>query len=453
MQYRASTFLMVTMLGLASGAEAAIISTSFDELQVGEGVLEFYNGGFGSLGTGPGPNLFISFGPGWIAGLPDNYGAPGGKSAAISAVAVVNLHQGFAGITSFYYTGAPLVVDFYDQESGLGTLVREFSLPLAFGGVNFGGVAGGNVPFFKSVVFRSTGNRIDQLTFGSQVVPEPGTLEFSLPGVAVLSLAGLSRSWRRVRREMIRLGPSLSCLFLVLSVCASIANAGSIPITGSAQLRQDFFGDIERFSFSGPGLDILSNPLTVVSPAILACTQGEICDLTLRLRARFESAPGSGNGGTVDGKTANALAGTMTFSGAAFIPIPVPDPFTAPVTLMGHVTGFQYAGPPTFTSTEVFEVFVTGTGTVNLSVLAAGRCPPNCAVSFRTASWSFTGTAVVIPEPATILLLATGLVCIGALVRAPRRSGMRRVDRCRPFVPAGPRSFSGGNRNRVDLFY
>ena len=256
MKTHASTFLIVAMLITTPGAEAAIISTSFDQLQVGEDVLEFYNGGFGSLGTGPGPHLFISFGPGWIAGLPDNYGVPGGKSAGLSTVAVVNLHQGFAGLTGFYYTGAPLVVDFYDQESGLGTLVREFSLPPAFGGVNFGGVAGGNVPFFKSAVFRSTGNRIDQLTFGSTVVPEPSTLEFSLLGVAVLSLAGLRRSWRRVRREMTRHARSLSCSFLVSAVCASSANAGSIPITGYANLGPDPISDYEQFSFSGPGLTV-----------------------------------------------------------------------------------------------------------------------------------------------------------------------------------------------------
>jgi hypothetical protein len=248
MKTHASTFLIVAMLITTPGAEAAAIGASFNELQVGEDVLECYNGGFGNLGTGPGPHEGISFGPGWIAGPPDNYGEPGGKSGGISRVAIVNLHQGFAGPTGFYYIGAPLVVDFYDQENGLGTLVWEFDLPPAGGGQHFGGLAGGTVPFFKSEVFRSTGNRIDSLVFGAQPLPEPGTLELSLLGVAVLSLAGLSRSWRRVRRWMIRRGPSLLCFSLVLSVCSSVANAAGIPITGTAGLRQaPLFGDIETF--------------------------------------------------------------------------------------------------------------------------------------------------------------------------------------------------------------
>ena len=47
---------------LLMGAVAAIADPlDFNNLQIGEEVLGYYDGGFGSLGTGPGPNLGITF--------------------------------------------------------------------------------------------------------------------------------------------------------------------------------------------------------------------------------------------------------------------------------------------------------------------------------------------------------------------------------------------------------
>jgi len=156
--------------------------------------------------------------------------------------------------------------------------------------------------------------------------------------------------------------------------------------------------------------------------------------------APFGGPPGTG-GGIVDGRTADALAGRMRFPGTSFVPALVtrdshlilPDPLIAPVTVMGHVTGLHQLSHGRFPPvTDVFDVFVTGTGTVNLRVGGVIDCPspyddPNCKVLYNFANWSYSGTAVVVPEPATILLLATGLVCIGARLKVPRRSGMRRA--------------------------
>ena len=145
-------------------------------MQVGEDVLNYYNGGFGSLGTGPGPSFGVIFAPGWIAGPPDVYGSPGGKSAAISGTGIMNVPAGWSGAVSFYYFGAPLAVDFYDQQNGLGALVGTLNLPPE--GSFF--PAGAALPLFRSAVFLSGGDNIDALTNGGFVVPEPGTVQLWL---------------------------------------------------------------------------------------------------------------------------------------------------------------------------------------------------------------------------------------------------------------------------------
>jgi len=89
---RRSTLAFV-ISGVCTLTASAATTISFDQLQAGEDVLNYYNGGLGSMGSGPGPSAGVIFSPGWIAGPPDAYSAPGGKSAAISGTATVNVPQ------------------------------------------------------------------------------------------------------------------------------------------------------------------------------------------------------------------------------------------------------------------------------------------------------------------------------------------------------------------------
>ena len=185
----APSFLIAGILALTASAKAGIVTISFDGLESGEDVLGYYNGGFGSEGSGPGPTLGVIFAPGWIAGPPDVYGYVDGKSALISGTATMNVPDGWSGAVSFYYLGAPLVVGFYDQQNGLGTLVGILSLG---GDLEFN-PAGADLPLFRSAVFSSSGDRIDALTEGAFVTPEPDTAQLLLLAVGVFSLIALGR--------------------------------------------------------------------------------------------------------------------------------------------------------------------------------------------------------------------------------------------------------------------
>jgi hypothetical protein len=86
------------------------------------------------------------------------------------------------------------VVDFYSGQGGTGSLVGALSLP----GSDFFYAAGDAFPFFESAVFQSSGDRIDALTAGAQVIPEPSTFQLfwlGILGIGALQLTALR--WNR----------------------------------------------------------------------------------------------------------------------------------------------------------------------------------------------------------------------------------------------------------------
>ena len=85
-------------------------------------------------------------------------------------------------------------MDFYAQQDGSGKLVDTWSLLPNSGTDGVGGV----LPLFRSAVFHSDdGNRINYLTNGAYVVPEPGAMQLFLLGiVGVFSLTALRRNLR-----------------------------------------------------------------------------------------------------------------------------------------------------------------------------------------------------------------------------------------------------------------
>ena len=190
------TVLCGLCLSRACQAQSQPILINFEGLQNLEYILNYYNGGQGSLHTSPGPNYGVSFGSGaqavisMTAGGSGNFeGNPSGKTIGFflsGGGLVMNVAAGFTGGFSFFYAATPSAgtVTVYDGLNGSGNILATIPLPVTGAncggsiytyscwksqGVTFSGTA-------KSVDFGGSANHIgfDDITLGSQTpAPQP----------------------------------------------------------------------------------------------------------------------------------------------------------------------------------------------------------------------------------------------------------------------------------------
>jgi hypothetical protein len=210
----------LVLLAMSLGARASVITLTFEGLGNFEAVGNYYIGGFGGSGSGPGPNYGVVFSPNALAlidkdaGGTGNFGGEPSPSTAMyfaqGAEAVMSVPAGFTTGFSFFYS-SPFFsgwVTVYDGIGATGNVLATLTLPSTpFNGapdptglyspfvpigVAFTGTA-------KSVAFGGVGGFIvfDDITFGSGtptgVIPEPGTFALIAAGLAS---AGLLRRRR-----------------------------------------------------------------------------------------------------------------------------------------------------------------------------------------------------------------------------------------------------------------
>ena len=176
-------FALVALMLMGGPTKANVITLTFEGLGDQEEVLNYYNGGFGGNGSGPGPNYGITFGSDSLAIISDTAGGSGNFTNAPSGDTIVfflsgvgdvmNVAAGFTTGFSFYYAdqvGFTGSVGVYSGLDGTGSLLASLSLPSTPDpynvfvpiGVTFAGTA-------ESVIFGGSANYIgfDNITLGS----------------------------------------------------------------------------------------------------------------------------------------------------------------------------------------------------------------------------------------------------------------------------------------------
>ena len=186
---------------LAAGAMPAFaqstVTLTFEGLGNFEPVSQFYNGGTGGNGSGPGTNYGISFSPNSLAlidsdaGGTGNFGGEPSPDTVLfftSGTAVMNVPAGFATGFSFYYSAIsnPGTVVVYDGPNATGNVLATINLPTTPNngapdptgtfspfvpiGASFAGTA-------RSVDFGGTVNQIafDNITLGASIPGNPGS--------------------------------------------------------------------------------------------------------------------------------------------------------------------------------------------------------------------------------------------------------------------------------------
>jgi len=213
--------LLASLMFAAASAPAANASIALNFVGLNgaaeEQPLNYYNGGLGGLGSGPGPNFGITFGSdaiscnGGATGTCNVDQIPGGAGAQVVFFLtgdgdILDKPSGFDTGFSFFYSAIsePGDVTVWSGLDGTGTMLADLSLPVTPGsgpgcerpfcpfvaaGITFSGTA-------MSVNFSGTQNQIAfaDITLGSAT---PGTPEPSTWAMMIMGFAGLGYIARR----------------------------------------------------------------------------------------------------------------------------------------------------------------------------------------------------------------------------------------------------------------
>jgi hypothetical protein len=203
---------VVLVLSAAVPVRGGLITMTFSGLKQGEQIQSYYNGGNGSMGSGPGPMFGVTFTananvltdeknyvgepsrPEVMLLLSPNPNVPGGQPIS----ATMDVPSGFVSDLFLYYgsVGATQSVQIFSGLDGTGMMLASMALPqtsmtttATFSGqidISFKGVA-------QSAVFNGGNNQVVFDNISISTVPAPGSLVLLAEGAFCL-LMGLRRS-------------------------------------------------------------------------------------------------------------------------------------------------------------------------------------------------------------------------------------------------------------------
>jgi len=213
---------VVATLFVSQVVMAGTMVLTFDQLGNEEPVENYYAGGLGGFGTGPGPNYGITFESNALAVTSLAQGGSGnfdGEPSCCNIVFflsgqgdVMNVAGGFTTGFSFFYSAPvfPGSVTVWSGPDATGTELADISLPLTPDGKTYGPPCSGSYDYCpwvpigvsfsgtaESVNFSGTANYIgfDDITLGSST---PGTPE---PATLLLFGSGMLGVVRQIRRR------------------------------------------------------------------------------------------------------------------------------------------------------------------------------------------------------------------------------------------------------------
>ena len=180
-----------SLLLVGVGAASADV-LDFNNLQIGEEVLGYYDGGKGSLGSGPGPNLGITFTSDFATVEQGVFGPPLRAEELNSTSGIMDVMPGFSGFFSFYHTnsGADGSVNLYSGINGAGSLLGTIGLSTS---ATFTATGAFEALPFESAVFTGDAGALvfDNITLGGGlVIPEPSSISLLFFVLVLLAVGG-----------------------------------------------------------------------------------------------------------------------------------------------------------------------------------------------------------------------------------------------------------------------
>jgi hypothetical protein len=225
-------------------------------------------------------------------------------------------------------------------------------------------------------------------------------------------------------RIVARALPLLLLLFTTLSL-APEARAEHVVITsGTLSHRNPVLNSFPgySFNFAGAGISASGSDERLGSGgsamSCLPCAAGQTFGTSSHI-TRFSTV--ATNAATYNGTTyTNVLYNGSSFD---FVVEPVVIPFDAPntFTLTAAFTFngiLQGAVPPSFAA-PIFSMTLSGQGIATLT-FALINLNGNVGYGLTNISYNFQPAASTVPEPATLLLLGTGLAGVAARMRGRR---------------------------------